>query len=246
MNISQVIELFRSLTKEYFAEATVAFSNQSRTPKTGLPLVILSFGNISRPTFANNVVIDGQNIGHYETSIPITIDLFTHGAPLFEDGKIFAHEDTALDDMMSFADYLDSQYALDWCHIHDIAIIIDTYPQNMTGIVNDTTYEYRSRMSVILKFTHITVGGAAVLSESSIRYPTGEIDKETNEPIYTDEKPVDNFSTSGNCDCIKDELEPIIVPEYKPSASGGGSRDLADKDVGYFIEAEIKEDKHNE
>ena len=32
-------------------------------------------------------------------------------------------------------------------------------------------------------------------------------------------------------------------PEYTPSVSGGGSKELAEESIGYFTEAEVKEEK---
>ena len=73
-----------------------------------------------------------------------------------------------MDDMLSFADFLNSDYAIRWCHVNDVSILIDGDVQDLTGVVNDTNYEYRARMSVLFYFTQKTVGPTAVLKESSI------------------------------------------------------------------------------
>lgn len=35
----------------------------------------------------------------------------------------------------------------------------------------------------------------------------------------------------------------IVKPEFTPTASGGGTEELASLETGYFTEAEIKEEK---
>lgn len=38
----------------------------------------------------------------------------------------------------------------------------------------------------------------------------------------------------------------IVVPTFEPSASGGGTEELAKEETGYFTEVEIKEETGNE
>ena len=175
-------------------------------------------------------------------SLPITVDLFTNGIAVVDPDtdRTVAYEDNALDDMLSFADFLNSEHTVHWSHNHDVAIVIDGDVLNMTGLVNDNNYEYRSRLSVLFYFTQQAVEGAAVLSEDSIVYPTND-----PENPYTPVEPVEAESPTGGyeTDYIKKMEKSKVEPVYKPSASGGGSEELAQESVGYFNEAEIKEEK---
>lgn len=243
MRVGEARELFRQLTKEYFAGAAVAFTRQSRQPKADLPLVTLTPGNVKRPNAPNYETVNGTIVGNYLSRLTITIDLFTHGSPIKDEdtGQILAYENTALDDMLAFADYLNSEHTVQWCDRKDVSILIDGDAQDLTGIVNDTTYEYRSRLTVFLYFTQKAIGAASVASEVSILYPTGEID-EFGEPIYAPGEPVETESASGDFrDETDEEIIPVVKTEFEQSSSGGGSKELADKQVGWFNEVEFTE-----
>ena len=139
MRVSQAKELFRSLTAQYFAGAEVTFSRQSRVAKPNVPLVSITPGNVTRPSMPNYEEVDGVLVGHYLSRIPMQVDLFTHGLPVVDDetGIAVAYENTAMDDMLAFMDFLNSPYTVEWCHAHDVAIEFDGDPKDLTGLVND-------------------------------------------------------------------------------------------------------------
>ena len=245
MRVGQAKELFRALTQQYFGGANVVFANQSRTAKQKEPLVVLTPGNVHRPQAPNYTFVDGEVVGHYLSRFSITVDLFTNGSPVVDEvsGKVVAYEDNAVDDMLSFADFLNSEHTVQWSHQNDVSILIDGDVLNLTGVVNDTSYEFRSRLTVQFYFTQKAVGASTALLESSLQYPTGEKDPETQEPTYTPTEPPETDSKSGPWG---DEEEPIVVPTFEPSASGGGTEELAKEETGYFTEVETKEETGNE
>lgn len=238
MRVSQAKELFRSLTAQYFAGAEVTLSRQSRVAKPQVPLVSITPGNVSRPAMPNYEEIDGVLVGHYLSRISMQVDLFTHGMPVKDDdtGQIIAYENTAMDDMLAFMDFLNSPYTVEWCHTNDVAIAFDGDPQDLTGLVNDNNYEYRSQLKVLFFFTQKAVGHSATFGEDSIQYPTGSGD-------YTTKEPQDTESSSGLYPGNEYNTEDIVVPKFDQTSSGGGSDELAQIETGYFTEAEIKEDK---
>lgn len=246
MRVSQAKELFCSLTAQYFAGAEVTFTRQSRVAKPQIPLVTITPGNVKRPLAPVYKEVDGVMVGYYPSRISMQVDLFTHGQPVTDDatGKIVAYENTAMDDMLFFADFLNSQHTIEWCHKHDVSILIDGDVQDLTGLVNDNNYEFRSRLSVLFFFTQRAVGHTATLLEESILYPTGETDPETGEPIYTPEEPEQTESVSGQFG--KDDSGSIVIPKFEQTSSGGGTEELAKEETGYFTEVEIKEEKVNE
>lgn len=150
MRVGQAKELFRALTQQYFGGANVVFANQSRTAKQKEPLVVLTPGNVHRPQAPNYTFVDGEVVGHYLSRFSITVDLFTNGSPVVDEasGKVVAYEDNAVDDMLSFADFLNSEHTVQWSHQNDVSILIDGDVLNLTGVVNDTSYEFRSRLTV--------------------------------------------------------------------------------------------------
>jgi len=236
MRVSDAKELFRQLVKEYFTDASVIFANQSRTPKPKLDLVTMLFGNVNRPVAPNYAVIDGELAGHYLSKISADIDFFTHGTPVYlasADGASLTNgtgqatayespavfENTAMDTMLAFADFLNSEYTVEWCSKHDMSILTDGDVQDLTNIVNDTTYEYRARLPVQLYFTHTAAGYTAELKESSIKYPCG------HEPAETE-------SVSGD-----------FITEAEHEYKNARVEHNGAKATGFFTEAEITEAK---
>lgn len=206
MRVSKVKELFRTLTAKYFAGAEVTFTRQSRVAKPQLPLVTITQGNVRRPLSPVYEEENGFDVGNYTSRISLTVDLFTHGQAVVDDetGEPIAYEDTAVDDMLWFVDFLGSQYTIDWCHRNDVAILVDGDVRDLTGIINDDNYEYRSQITVMMYFTQKAVGYTATLLEESIASGT---------------------------------------PIYRQTSSGGGTKELSEKESGYFTEAEIKEEE---
>lgn len=245
MRVGQAKELFRELTQRYFGGAEVVFANQSRSAKQDAPLVLLTPGNVHRPAAPNYSFVEGEVVGHYLSRFSITVDLFTNGAPVVDEetGRTVAYEDNAVEDMLSFADFLNSEHTVQWSHNNDVSILIDGDVQSLTGVVNDTSYEFRARMTVQFYFTQKAVGASTALLESSLQYPTGEKDPETGKPTYTPIEPPDTESKSGPWG---DEAEPIVTPTFEPTASGGGTEELAKEETGYFTEVEIKEETDSE
>ena len=163
MNVSQAKELFRQLVKSHFGNYTVIWSHQSRTAKPNIPLVTTMLGNAKRHRSPNELYDTEETEGFYLTRIPLTLDLFTNGKDVIDDdtGQVVAREDTALDVMLLFANYLNSLDVTQWCNKNDVSIVIDGDAIQMTGIINDTTYEFRSRLVVNFYFTQETVGDNA-------------------------------------------------------------------------------------
>ena len=163
MTVSQAKELFRQLVKEHFANSTVIFDRQSRVPKPDLPLVTIAPGNVKRHRAANEILDLPEREGYIHSKISFVIDLFSHGAPVYDDDTRMeiAREDTATDEMSQFVNFLDSEYVTLWSNRNDVAVQVEGDVQNLTGAVNDTTYEFRSRLSVNFYFTQKTVGDKA-------------------------------------------------------------------------------------
>lgn len=157
MRASEATVLFRELTEGFFGGYAVAFANQSRIAKPQIPLVLLTPGNVRRPQAANNQFEGGEIIGHYLSRMPIIVDLFTNGTAVEDDdGSIVAYANSAMDEMLAFADYLNSPKCIAWCHKNDVSILIEMEVRDITGLVNDNNYEFRSQMEVLFFFTQET------------------------------------------------------------------------------------------
>lgn len=158
MKTSEAKELFRQMTEGFFANHNVVWANQSRMQKSHLPLVVLTPGNVRRHNFADREIdTDGKLEDRYESHLSMTIDLFTHGSPILgKNGETLAYEDTAEDELLAFADYMSGYRCTDWCYVNCISILVSEPVQTLSGIINDTNYEYRARVIADLSFTQTT------------------------------------------------------------------------------------------
>lgn len=235
--VNELKELLRELFELYFTEATVTYTKQSFAVKPTKPLVTLTTGSVTRPLNPPVKVIDGRPVAFYPASVPIQIDLFSQGrqkevAPGFTP----IIENTVEDDMLSFVDFLNSDYAVQWCHRNDIALVVPPTVNDLTGLINDTNYEFRAMIEVMVYFTMTAIGYTGTLSADSIIHktvgPDGEVIEYRGEDIQGDD-------VSG--------FEPVV--EISPS--GGGNREFAGTEAGYFTNVEVndkpvKEEEPNE
>ena len=105
----------------------------------------------------------------------MVVDLFTNGRPVTQNGSVIAYENTATEEMLAFADFLNAPRTVEWCHGHDISILIEADVQDMTGIVNDNFFEYRSRLEIALFYTQDT--NATIGPENAGYFTSAEIEE---------------------------------------------------------------------
>lgn len=183
MNVSELRELFRQRAEEFFSGYEVVFSNQSRMAKPSVPLVTITFHNLTRPHTPIYIWKDGCPVGHYYSKIIVTIDLFTNGKPVSDESGVVVYENTAMDELLDFCDYLNGEVTLRWCCINDVTILIEQDAQDMTGVVNDNNYEYRARQDISLYFLHIAdtkVDYSGYFTRANVSYDV--LDQKKEEP----------------------------------------------------------------
>lgn len=232
MDIKGVRDAMLELTKYYFQNATVIHGRQSHVAKQGKPLVTLYTGVVTRPLNPPTKIIDGRPVSFYPSSVPVQIDLFTLGQK-----KELAHgftpvmENTAADDMLSFVNFLNSEFAVQFCHQKDIAIVVPNTVQDLTGLINDTSYEYRAMIEVIVYFTSIAVGYSGTLSIDSVTHKSSSGEVISGGDIQAEGA--------------------ILTPELVVTPSGGGNDEVLTDEESYFTNVEIneklvKEENNNE
>lgn len=232
MTVTDVKNAIRDLAAMYFSGATVTYTKQSFTAKPVKPLVTLTSGSVTRPRNPPMKIIDGRPVSFYPATLPIQMDLFTHGrkeAP--KPGYTPIMVNTAEDDMLAFADFLNSDFAIQWCHERDLSIIISNTVQDLTDLINDTNYEYRAMLEITVGFTMTAIGYTGVMSPDSIKHSGVTVDPATGE-----ETPYEY--TGGD---IQGEDVTAMEPVATQTPSGGGNPELAEQEGGYFTNVEIND-----
>lgn len=223
MKVYELKEAVRELTMLYFTGATVTYAKQSFVAKPVKPLVTLSTGAVSRSMNPPTQILDGRPVAFYPATIPIQVDLFTHGLQKeVALGFTPIVENTAEDDMLGFADFLNSDFAVQWCHERDIAVVVPNTVEDLTGLINDTNYEFRAMLELVVYFTMTAIGYTGTLAPESIKVQEDPGGEETPGGPETGESVT---------------LEPVITV----SPSGGGNEELAEQEDGYFSNVEIND-----
>lgn len=224
----------KNIIKKYFDSAEVGFANRNHTPKANVPYVCITLGSPVRDLFPNIRLVEDRLVSYYQTKLPVQVDLYTHGEDEEPDETGYAvGEDTAVNDLTDFCDYLESQYVIQWCHRINAAISTNGSVQNLTELITDTDYEFRAMVEFDFCFVHKAVGHAGIQGEESIKHPDIPVP-----PI----SPAENDGSEAGYITPDDSGEGVeIQPEYKPTPSGGRSQKLVEEtETGYFTEVEIK------
>lgn len=153
MKLDDAKELFRLRTEAFFSEYEVVLARQSRNAKPEIPLVQITFGNVKRSLNAVENVDEGIVEGQFQARVAVTVDLFTRGRAVTE-GVYTVYENSAVDELLSYCDYMNSVETLDWAARNNLAVLTEGDAQDVTGIVNDNNYEYRARQELFLYYTH--------------------------------------------------------------------------------------------
>ena len=204
------------------------------------PMVSLGLAQVLRPYRPARRYVDGIVHDSYPSGTVLRVDLFTKGAPTTDEPNVTArYENTAVNDLSDFANFLNSVYADHWSGRNGITIRTRTV-QDLTAINNETSWQYRALLEVDVGFMQNAAGHTATGHEGGV-------------PLHGNGTPMfdgDGYALDpdGNrpADGTGLPLPPLPVgadgtPEYPKAPttpSGGGSQSLADDFTGYFTEVE--------
>lgn len=256
MTVREAKRHIENITKKYFTRAAVGFSGQSANVKRSSPYVCITPGSPTRDQFPVQRMVNDRLVSYYQTRLPLQIDLYTNGSEGSPGADGFVPlEDTAVDDLTDFVDYLESQYVTHWCDRINASITVNGPVQPLTGLVTDTDYQFRAMVELVFCYVHKAVGYTGIQGESSIVYP-GEPDAPGDPGDPSNPSNPGTPGTPGAAGNTGDGSEPgyispdededgvTINPVYVPTSSGGRSKELVeDTEIGYFTEVEIKYQK---
>ena len=171
MTFNKLKDALYDIIKGYFAGADVAWAEQNAV-KSLNPLIRLKLGSITRPIHFINETQNNAPTGYIASTTMLTVDLFTHGKKMTdEDGYVF-YENTALDDMTDFLNYITSPYVDDLCESLNISIRPEGNIKDTSAVV-DNDYSYRSMAEFVVGFVQETNGYAGISRENWEPTPSG-------------------------------------------------------------------------
>lgn len=171
MNLSQVREKLYEITAMFFAEATVIWAEQIST-KPLVPYVTIKIGNISKSLFP--YVDEKTRIKYYPCSTIAEINLYTKGKLIHVNEKVTGnYENTALDDMMDFVKFIESETVTDIIVGYNLDIQLMPPIRDLSEIMNDTKYRYRSMAEFTINYMEEAKGLYGISGNEKIPNSSG-------------------------------------------------------------------------
>lgn len=162
MTVEQAKSCIWKLVSQYFAGASVIWSGQNIV-KPVKPLVMLRLSNVQRSDFSIPQEEDGTLVKLYPTVASLTVNLLTLGKPTRAGtGKVATRLNTALHDLSSFVNFLDSEYALAYMEEQNLQIMSQGATQDFSELLDNTQYEYRAVQEFTIEFMQEVHGWAGV------------------------------------------------------------------------------------
>ncbi|MDR1687275.1 MAG: hypothetical protein LBS21_01525 [Clostridiales bacterium] len=178
MTQRQLKEKLYRLAETYFRGATIVWGKVKKV-KPNSPLIVLTAGS---------VVSTYQSITETAKGIPVTckpskttlqVDLYTKGETI-SDGGFLITENTAVNDLAEFLNFLDSPFVEDWRTENDVSIITGQV-KDLTTLVNESSWEFRAMTELEIGFTQFSSGYTGTNYENGLE--TDENGNQTEKPF---------------------------------------------------------------
>lgn len=174
MNLSEAKNRIYEIVSMFFEGATVLWSEQTAT-KPPVPYVTIRTGSLNKTLFACNDEESGKK--YYLFSTILELNLYTKGRPVnagSETNNItINYENTALDDMMDFIKFLESDAVLDLVTEYGLDIQLNPPVRDLSELMNDTKYRYRSMAEFTVSYTEAAEGWYGISGNTQIPNSSG-------------------------------------------------------------------------
>ena len=266
MTQSELKRKLADLVREYFGGAAISWG-KVKAVNPHVPQIVLNMGAVTRPYQPIKQKVGGVIVHAYPSRTTLQVDLYTKGAATNTDpGVTAAYENTAVNDLTDFLNFINSEYVDDWGDLHDISIQCHQVT-DLTELINDVSWEYRAMTELEIGFTQNAVGHTGTMYESGAQhYDNGRPmrDPETGMPLYDNGRPM--YDADGNPldpdgNIITDGVSPPspppefdgdgnpILPAVTQTPSGGRTQALAGETTGWFEQVDgpefVKEEDHS-
>lgn len=169
MDVNGLKALFFSICENFFNGTNIMWVGEgSETPP--LPLITLRTDTLNKATFPFDEGFneDGQFIEYYNADIMLEVKAYSKGyVGNVEEGVIQTAENTAMNDMQQFADYIASQGMIEQLGKYKVNMIQEGPVRDTSVVKSGSRYEYSAMVEYKVNFILETSGVYAVSSQSS-------------------------------------------------------------------------------
>jgi hypothetical protein len=217
------------LVRVYFKDAAVVWG-KTKAVSPQEPLITLTMGSVSRPYQPITKWVRGVPIDCWPSKTALQIDLYTKGENLTDSacGITAARENTAVNDLSDFVNFINSAYADNWSLANDVSLLARQV-HDLTELINDTAWDYRAMAELEIGYTQNAAGYAGM------NYEGGNPLHDNGHPKYD----ADGNALDKDGNILPEE--PAGPPPFRPNPSGGGTQELAESFTGWFERVEEPE-----
>lgn len=242
MTVGELREAIREIVKRYFAGAAVKWIDENNVRPTG-PLVTLQLRNIQRELFAILENRQGHPVKLWHTRAMLDVNLYTPGGvSAVQPGIRPRADNTAVSDMQDFVSYMDSDYVYGVLGPQDVTVLPEGPTQDVSELVDNAKYEYRAMQEFTVDFIQNAAGVSGILHIPA-RQESAANPEAPGLPAGPQPAPP---ADPGVPEMPDDPALAVPLPDpdaWEPTASGGGSRELAEMDTGWFESVETENTK---
>ncbi len=150
MTLEKVKEQICKITEFYFTGATVLWAELANT-KPPLPYVTLKIGHLDRTAFPIEEETEERERS-YQCSTILEVNLYTRESMITEEKVTGSYANTALSDLTSFTNFLESEEITDRLAKDGIAISLMPPARDLSFLENETAYRYRAMAEYAVSF----------------------------------------------------------------------------------------------
>ena len=193
MNITDLKELIHTISESFFNGTTIKWVGEgSETPP--LPLITLRLDTVNKASFPFDEGFneDGQFIEYYNADVMLEVKAYSKGyVGNVEEGVIQSAENTVVNDMQQFADFIASQSIMKQLDKLNVQMLQEGPVRDTSIAKSGSRYEYSAmveyKVGFILDSTdssefskNTLVKGTPTLEEIGYFETVNEIEGETN------------------------------------------------------------------
>ena len=160
MTLRKAFDIVRQIVAGYFGEGHVFYAESRQAAQTE-PYITIKAVGVTRQANASKLVEPDEYQKHFrQVAVRCELNLYTRGRNRNEGIGVPVYENTALNDMIGFQDYLESDFVIEEQDRNDIAIVTVSDPRDLSFLQNNSTaYQYRASMEFEFRYTDVSYGG---------------------------------------------------------------------------------------
>ena len=154
MRYSEMRTAIKDMVRLFFEDGTVFFVEED-IAEPPIPYITLAFRDLKRKQFANENVYNDVPIKTWHYDCTVDMNIYTAGRQI--QGPVYAN--TAMEDMVDFIDFMESYDTTDMLMEKDLCmILVNGSVRDISELINDSRYRYRSYAQFVVSFTDKTEG----------------------------------------------------------------------------------------